>query len=246
MAFSIHRVRAAGVDPLCSCREDWGMNAKVINHQCQIVLSIIHRYCNVLTTSCKKWRLSSISLDIMTRTALLVFGANFSVFGYLFMRPAWSTRRASSCTSVPRKFNRPPFLSSCTRQSFYVVTWSHLYCANCLPSSNMLLLLSFQRTYIFAFLLSSRLFVEPHELLRRVCQVNTAPIECRLSSSASYRVSCAPQSFVMWFPLHPFLVSLTTRFMFYYLFTFLCPKHADICLNFIRNHVISEIEIALP
>ena len=54
VAFSIHRVRAAGVDPLCSCREDWGMNARVFNHECQIVLSIIHRYCNVLTTSCKK------------------------------------------------------------------------------------------------------------------------------------------------------------------------------------------------
>ena len=30
---------------------------------------------------------------------------------------------------------------------------------------------SFQRTYIFAFLLSARLYVKPHTLLGQVCQV---------------------------------------------------------------------------
>ena len=68
MAFSIHRVRAAGVDPLCSCREDWGMNARVFNHECQIVLSIIHRYCNVLQSLTSLYNYRSSLSQVTTVT----------------------------------------------------------------------------------------------------------------------------------------------------------------------------------
>ena len=39
-----------------------------------------------------------------------------------------------------------------------------------------------QRTYIFAFLLSSRLFIRPHQLFAEVCQVRQAWITCSFSS----------------------------------------------------------------
>ena len=45
------------------------------------------------------------------------------------------------------------------------------------------MLLMFQRTYTFAFLLSSRLFIQPHQLLNQVCQVHLQVFCCEFPST---------------------------------------------------------------
>lgn len=79
-----------------------------------------------------------------------------------------------------------PCKKSRSRDGIQGIFWQMLH--DLQPSENRFASLAPQKAYIFTFLLSSRLFIEPHELLSRVC--HKCIEQQRLDDPVLDKVSC--------------------------------------------------------